>query len=148
MTVKEAPLTDDLLEQLISLSEDWEMENSSYGYRKNTPEDIQGNRIFIALEGGAVAGYLFGHEEVTDRATDVYAAGTKYFEVEELYVKPPYRGGGVGKTLFRYMEKAIADKVDIILLGTATKNFRAILHFYIEELGMEFWSARLFKRIK
>ncbi len=148
MIIKETTLTDDLLERLISLSEDWETEDSSYGYRKNTPEDIWGNRIFTALEDGAVIGYLFGHEEVTDRTTGVYEAGTKYFEVEELYVRPRYRGRGVGKALFRYMEKRIADNVELILLGTATKNFRAIMHFYIDELGMEFWSARLFKRIK
>jgi hypothetical protein len=35
-----------------------------------------------------------------------------------------------------------------MMLTTATKNFRAILHFYIDELGMDFWSARLFKKIK
>ena len=36
----------------------------------------------------------------------------------------------------------------LMMVGTATKNYRAILHFYIDELGMEFWSARLFKRLK
>ena len=27
------------------------------------------------------------------------------------------------------------------------KRLAGILHFYIDELGMEFWSARLFKKI-
>jgi hypothetical protein len=34
------------------------------------------------------------------------------------------------------------------MLSTATKNARAILHFYLDELGMEFWSARLFKSLE
>ena len=34
-----------------------------------------------------------------------------------------------------------------MILSTATKNWQAIFHFYLDELGMEFWSARLFKRI-
>ena len=71
MTIKEAALTGEIMEQMISLSGDWEQEGSCHGYRKNSPEDI-----------------------------------------------------------------------------TATKNFRAILRFYIDELGMAFWSARLYKKIE
>jgi hypothetical protein len=37
--------------------------------------------------------------------------------------------------------------VQFIVLSTASKNSKAILHFYLDELGMQFWSARLFKRI-
>ena len=148
MTFKEVNLTEEILEQLISLSKDWEEENSSYGYRKNTLEDIEGNRIFFAVEDGTVAGYLLGHKEVAEKTTSVCQSGTKYFEIEELYVKPLFRNHGVGKKLFQYVEREVAAEVDMIMLGTATKNYRAILHFYIEELGMEFWSARLFKKIR
>lgn len=148
MTVKEVELTEEILEQIISLSEAWEEENSCHGYQKNTLEDIDGNRVFIAVEGDLVIGYLFGHKKVTEKSTSVCPAGTKYFEIEELYVKPSFRNCGVGKTLFRYVEKEVAAEADMIMLSTATKNFRAILHFYIDELGMEFWSARLFKKIR
>lgn len=148
MTIQEMEPAGKLLEQLIALSEDWERENSSHGYRKNAPADIEGNRVFAAVEDGAVIGYLFGHEEVIEKATSIYPAGTASFEIEELYVKPQFRNKGIGRALFRYVEKKLAGKVDMILLGTATKDFRSILHFYIDELGMEFWSARLFKRMK
>ena len=84
MTVEEVKLTKEVLEQLISFSEDWEKENSCHGYQKNTLDDIKGNRIFLAVENDIIMGYLFGHD----------------------------------------------------------------LHFYIDELGMEFWSARLFQRIR
>ena len=148
MTVEETKLTEEILEQMISLSKDWEEENSCHGYQKNTLDDIDGNRVFIAVEDDIVIGYLFGHKKVTDKTTSVCQADTKYFEIEELYVKPPFRNRGVGKTLFQYVEREVANEVDMIMLSTATKNFRAILHFYIDELGMEFWSARLFKKIK
>lgn len=148
MTVKEVELTEIITEQLISLSEDWEKENSCHGYKKNTLADIEGNRVFLAVESDAIIGYLFGHNEVAEKSTSVYNKGTKYFEIEELYVKPSFRSQGIGKQLFQYAEKQVASDVDILMLSTATKNFRAILHFYIDELGMEFWSARLFKKIK
>ena len=148
MTIKEMDLTVELLKQLISLSEAWETENCCCGYVKNTPNDIKGNRVFVAFENSEMIGYLFGHEEVTEETTCIYISGTKCFEVEELYVKPALRNKGICKALFRYAEKEIADNVDMIMLSTASKNFRSILHFYIDELGMEFWSARLFKRIK
>ena len=136
------------MERLISLSEDWEAENCCHGYKKNTPEDVKGNRIFVAVEDGAVVGYLFGHEEIVEKATSIYTAGTNTFEIEALYVKPSYRDQGLGRALFQHVEKELAGKVDMLLLGTATKDFLAILHFYIDELGMEFWSARLFKRME
>lgn len=145
MTVEEVKLTEVVLEQLLSLSEDWEKENSCHGYQKNRLGDIEGNRIFLAVEDNMVIGYLFGHKEIAEKTTSVYQAGTEYFEIEELYVKPAFRSCGIGKRLFQYVEREVADEVDMIMLSTATKNFRAILHFYIDELGMEFWSARLFK---
>ena len=148
MTVREVYLTEPLKEKLISLSEDWERENSCHGYRKNEAKDLEDKRVFLALDGEEISGYLFGHFEIAEKDTSVYTAGTKYFEVDEIYVKPHLRSKGIGKKLFRYAEKQVGTDTKIIKLSTATKNFNAILHFYIDELGMEFWSATLFKKIR
>lgn len=148
MVIQETELTETAARQLIALSEDWERENCCHGYHKNTLNDLEGNRIFLAVEDGEVVGYLFGHKELTDRTTSIYEAGTSYFEIEELYVKPEFRNRGVGKELFRYAEKTVSPDVDMLMLGTASKDYRSILRFYIEELGMDFWSAALFKKLK
>lgn len=71
--------------------------------------------------------------------------GTPFFEVEEIYIVPAMRSKGIGAELFRFAENLVWEEADYVLLSTATRNWRAILHFYIDELGMEFWSARLFK---
>jgi len=148
MIFKEVELTDKILSELIACSEAWEQENSCHGYRKNTEEDIKGNRIFLALEDEQMVGYLFGYMDKGERKNSIYEKDEPFFEVEELYVKPELRSRGIGKQLFGYMEEKLKEeKVELILLSTATKNYKAILHFYLDELGMEFWNARLFKRI-
>ncbi len=148
MRIHEAQLNDELLEDLIAMSADWEAENSCYGYRKNARSDIAGNRIFLAEQDGEVLGYLFGHTDKSERPSSVMAEGTTYFEIEELYVVPKHRSEGIGRALFRFVEREVqAMGIEYIMLSTATKNYKSILHFYIDEVGMEFWSARLFKRI-
>lgn len=148
MTFFEAKPDEALLQKLISLSADWETEQSTYGYRKNDPGDIEPNRIFLAQEGECLLGYLFGHRERAKNASSVMAEGTAFFEIEELYVVPEQRSRGIGRALYRHVEETVkSEGMEYILLSTATKNYKSILHFYIDELGMEFWSARLFKRI-
>lgn len=148
MKIREVELTDAVLAELIACSERWEQENSCHGYRKNTEEDIKGNRIFLAIEDEETVGYLFGYMDKGERKNSIYEKEEPFFEVEELYVKPELRSKGIGKQLFLYMEEVLKqEKVELILLSTATKNYKAILHFYLDELGMEFWNARLFKRI-
>lgn len=148
MNIYETQLNDTLIETLISMSADWEAENSTYGYRKNERSDIEGNRIFLAEQDGKLLGYLFGQEAKSERATSIMVDGTPYFEIEELYVVPECRNQGVGRALFAFVERELtAAGIEYMMLSTATKNHKKILHFYIDELGMDFWSARLFKKL-
>ena len=144
---REAELSEELTEELISMSVAWEKENSTYGYRRNTLEDIRGNRIFIAKKGDAILAYLFGNVYTSKNMKSIMEEGSVCFEVEELYVKPEYRSIGIGRRLFQYAEECVKEEADYITLSTATKNYKAILHFYLDELELEFWSARLYKKI-
>ena len=147
IVIREETLTDEVLSVLLSLSKDWEKEQNVYGYRANERSDIEGNRIFFAYDGETVAGYCFGNGYASKNMKSVMPEGTKCFEVEELYVVPAYRSKGIGKRLMDAVCEAVRGECDYITLATATKNCKAILHFYIEEVGMTFWSARLFKKI-
>ncbi len=148
MNYYETALTPELEETLIRLSADWEAEASCWGYRTNAHEDLKGRRFFVAEEDGQICGYLFGLREVQKERSSVLDAGTPYFELEELYVVPGRRSQGLGRRLFALCEQAArAEGLSTVMLSTATKNARAILHFYLDELDMTFWSARLFKRL-
>lgn len=148
MRVYEAPLSEALEKELILLSADWEAENSTWGYRTNKHEDLAGRRVFLAEEGGFLCGYLFGLRETSKEKTSFMPAGTVYFEIEELYVIPARRSQGIGRALFAFAEETMRrENLPFLMLSTATKNARAILHFYLDELDMSFWSARLFKKL-
>lgn len=136
------------LNQLISMSEDWENENSTYGYRKNDSRDIEGNRIFLAVENEQILGYLLGHRYLQKQNSSVIKESTPCFEVEELYIREAFRSRGIGRQLFVYAENKVKNEgIEFITLTTAVKNYQKIFHFYLEELGMEFWSARLFRKL-
>ena len=147
MLIHEVELNEDVLAQLIRFSEDWAAEDSCFGYRPNDRSDIEGNRIFLAEDEGEPVGYLLGKVCRSERMSSVMPEGTPCFEVEELYVVPEKRSRGIGEKLFRHTEEAVKAEVDYMILSTATKNWKAIFHFYLDELDMTFWSARLFKKI-
>ena len=147
MKLYETELTDAVLAELIRLSEAWAAEDSCFGYRLNERADIEGNRIFLAEDADGTAGYLFGKIYPSVQMKSVMPAGTPYFEVEEIYVVPEKRSRGIGRALFRFAEQAVKADADYIVLSTATRNWKAVFRFYLDELDMRFWSARLFKKI-
>ena len=133
MKVYEASLDESTLEKLIRFSQDWEKENSCHGDRANERSDIEGNRVFLAEEDGEIVGYLFGKADRTSGSMkSIMPEGMAIFEVEELYVVPEKRSRGIGSELFRLAEGAVGDEAEYMVLSTATKNWKAILHFYLE----------------
>ncbi|MBQ4425979.1 MAG: GNAT family N-acetyltransferase [Firmicutes bacterium] len=148
MYIHEVVPDETVLAKLIRLSEDWTAVNSCYGYRPNERSDIEGKRIFLAGEDGEIAGYLFGRVFQSEQMKSVMPEGTPCFEVEELYVVPEKRSRGIGEKLFRYAEEAVKTEAAYMVLSTASKNWKALFHFYLDELSMSFWSARLFKKIE
>ena len=145
VTIHEAKQSD--IKRLLELSLMWEKEDSCYGYRANTEDDFQDRYILAAYDDEPIA-YVFGEEEIQEKQTSVIDKNMHYFEIEELYVHPSYRTRGIGKQLMESLEKELKKKgLEMMMLSTATKNWKAIMHFYIDEIDMNFWSARLYKHL-
>ena len=132
------------LNELIELSRKWVKEDCSYGMIENTPEDIE-EPLCVAVDNDKIIGYIFGHYYTTEKKTSYIDIGNKCFSVDELYVLPEYRSQGIGKELFMRIEREVQDACAYITLSTSTKNYKKILHFYVEELDMNFHSAFLIK---
>ena len=145
ITIHQARQSD--IKRLLDLSLMWEKEDSCYGYRANTEDDFQDCYILAAYDDELIA-YVFGKEEVQDKQTSVIDKNMHYFEIEELYVHPSYRSRGIGKQLMESLEKELKKKgLRMMVLSTATKNWKTIMHFCIDEIDMNFWSARLYKHL-
>lgn len=148
MKYYEAEATSEILEKLLQLSAQWAAEQNCYGCYPNTEADIRGKRIFLAEDEDGIEAYLLGEVETAKNMKSIMPEGTLYFEAEELYVVPEKRSQGIGEALFRFVEETVKKDVQFIMLSTASKNSKAILHFYLDELDMQFWSARLFKKVR
>ncbi len=65
-----------------------------------------------------------------------------------MYVLPKFRNLGVGQKLFKQIEKyAQLNGAKTLRLNAVSKNYKSLLNFYIDILGMEFISAYLIKKL-
>ncbi len=145
--ITQAILNEKVKEDLLAMSNRWETEGITFGYRANSVETLKNEDIFLANLGGQTVGYLLCHRYVQEEYSAAIPRGMGCLEIEDLYILPEYRSRGIGQALYQFAVDSYGETVDYVTLSTATKDYRSILHFYIEELGMTFWSARLFKEV-
>ena len=146
VTVEKSPLTPEVAAQLIALSAQWVGEDCSNGMVENTAEDLR-EPLCIAKDGERIVGYAFGHSYVQEKRTSYIEPGSRCFEIDELYVLPEYRSQGTGRELFARLRDE-AGEADYLTLATSTKDYKKVLHFYVDELGMDFHSAFLIQNLK
>ena len=147
MIFEKRNLDDKTVHALIELSKAWENEGCSHGIIANEKDDLK-EPLFVAIINDTIVGYIFGHYYTVENKTSYIDVGEKCFMVDEIYVLPQYRSQGIGKELFSLLENEVKDSCVYITLSTSTKNYKKILHFYVEELDMDFHSAFLIKPTK
>lgn len=134
------------LADLLRLSRAWAEENTCPSYEANDADEFYEKDIYIALDGDRIVAYAMGHTKVLQESTSYNKVGETAFELDELYVAPSYRDGGVGKALYRFVESALKDQVDVMALIAVSHRYQDLLRFYIDDLGMSFNHALLVKR--
>lgn len=144
---KKQGLDENTVNQLVRLSEKWVEEDCSWGMVANGEEDLS-TPLYLAYEGDSIVGYAFGHFEVRESKNSYIEIGARCFYLDELYVLPTYRSQGIGKKLFRLLEEDVKKDCEYITLATSTKDYKRVLHFYVDELDMIFHSALLIKKNK
>ena len=146
--IKKQEFSLDLVEKLIPLSQDWIDEDISYGIVKNSIDDFLDKDIYVAYCNDVIIGYLLARSTIEEKGNSIIKKGSKVYYIEELFVSKKYRNQNVGKRLFnlaqQYGKETGARYIDLI---TSDKDYKRIFNFYINQLGMEFFSANLIKKI-
>ena len=149
ITIEKIIPNKDEINELIELSKEWEEENITFGYRKNSEEDIIDKTIFLAKENKEILGYIFAKEGISKNYGSVMKDGEAYFGIEEIYVKSDKRCLGLGKDLMDYAKRyAKENGYKYIFLCTSTKNWNKILDFYVNKCDMTFYCASLVERLE
>jgi len=144
--IKKVTSLDDVAEALIKLSIEWYNEDITNGLVSNSRDDLK-EPCYIAIVDNQIVGYIFGHFYNREKKSAVVPVDAKCFDVDELYVKKEYRSLGIGQKLYDALVNEVKSEAEYITLVTSTKDYKKILNFYADELGMTFHYAELVKKL-
>lgn len=139
-------LKDNVIEELVALSKAWAEEYTCPAYNANDPGEFVNHDVYLVTDEGKVVAYALGHVYVMEEKHTYNEIGETAFELDEIVVAKSYRNRGIGKTLFRFIEQDVSDRVEVIRLVATSFQYERLLHFYVEEVGMTFNHAVLVKR--
>ena len=147
LEISRAVFDEDTVNALIALGDLWIAEDISFGMVQNGKDDLH-EPCYIAKVDGKIVGYAQGQYFTQEKKNSLIPIGSSCFDIEECYVHPAYRSQGIGKKLLEALQEEVSAKADFITLATPTKDYKRILRFYDEEMGMTFYNAYLVKKIK
>ena len=111
-------------------------------------EYFEGKIVWVGEKEHQIVAYAYGNIEKEENKRSYAKPGDSFFELEEIYVSPQYRDEGVGQRLFREIEAfAKHNGAKTLRLNAVSKDYKSLLKFYIDMLGMEFISAYLVKKL-
>ena len=148
LTIRKEEFSKELVEKLIPLSTIWKKERITNGLVENTVLDFLEKDIYVVYDNSFIIGYALGKIYKEDEAAPTIEKDSIVYDIEEFYILPTFRNQLIGSKLYQYIETSVKDKVDVIQLVSATKDYKRALHFYIDMLGMDFFAAKLFKKVK
>jgi len=148
MEIKEIKPNKDEIDELINLSKIWEDERITFGYIKNSIDDIIDKRVFVIKDDNKIIAYIFAKEGISKNYNSIMNDGEIYFGIEEIFVIPSKRNEGIGKMLMDYVKNiAKLENYKYLFLVTSTKKWDKILDFYVNKCDMTFYCASLVSKL-
>ena len=136
------------IDEIVSLSRKFAQENCCNGIVADDTDFFIDKKVTIAKLDGIIVGYCYGKIEIKANDTSKYKKGQKCFYIEELYVDSQYRNNNIGQSLFKFIENYAKEiGCDYIETTAVSKDYKRLLSFYIDNLNMEFWSAKIIKKL-
>lgn len=139
--------TQNYLNNLIALSKSWVEEDICPSFGINEEKDYINQELYVAFDECRIVAYAKGFICKLENKTSYNEKGEKCFYLDEIYVNKSYRHQKIGKLLYKFMEKDLKNRVKVIKVNAASKEYKKLLHFYIDQLDMSFNYALVVKRI-
>lgn len=136
---------------VIALERQWEQEEIAYGNFNRMSREAYGAILerfpayFLVAESAAqLVGYI--HASVQrDNPVEVIPADQPYVTIEDIYVRPDFRGSDIGGALLeRVFEIARQAGIERFTVGTLSKETDRMLKFYRSH-GFTPWRIQFFK---
>ena len=143
-----ASADDKCMEELLALSKAWAEEHSCPAYYENEAAEFIDHDVYVAADDGRIVAYALGSIKELKEKTSYNEIGEKAFELDELYVDAGYRNRGIGRSLYKFVEADVRDRVDVIGVIAASFDHKRLLRFYVDDLDMTFNHALLVKRTR
>jgi GNAT superfamily N-acetyltransferase len=135
------------LDAVLELQKAWADEAVTYGYEPATMGLLAaaiGPYFVVAERDGTLVGFAYGSVHESEGLA-VVPTGETFLSIEDLYVRPELRSGGVGgRILEQMMATARSDGVAKCVLSSATKDIRRAMGFY-ERHGFSSWTVHMFR---
>lgn len=136
------------IEEIVGLSKSFQDEQCCNGVICDDAKFFCDKKVAVALCNEKVIGYCYGQSEIKNKDTSFYKSGQKVFYLEEIFVAKNFRNRKIGSLLFNFiLNEAQKENCDYIETNAVSKDYKKLLSFYINKMDMDFWSARLIKKI-
>ena len=132
------------LPAVLAMSDALIAESCCNGLVPDDLEYLRRYRIQLAEADGQIIGYAYGEKTVSSRNIGDCRKGDSFYDLEMIYVKPEFRNAGAGRLLFAAQQDYARELgLATMSLTAVSKEWKRLLHFYIDELGMDFFWATL-----
>jgi len=131
------------------LAEQWARDGETIGLGAVSADLLEqsvGGCFFVAERNGQVVGFVCARAKNNDGAVSaVVEKGGRYLEVEDVYVLPANRSGGIGAQLVEAVARwARQEGVRYLLAYSSTREVDRVLNFY-RSSGFKSWSVQMFR---
>lgn len=144
LTIRQAAEAD--LPAVLALSDALTAEGCCNNMVPDTLDDLREWVIHVAEDDGKLVGYAYGEMAESRYTVGTCRKGERFYDLEMLYVAPSHRGKGIGKALYETeLNRAQSLGARQIRLTAVNRDWKRLLHLYIDELGFNFWTATLYR---
>jgi len=131
------------------LAEQWARDGETIGLGAISAELLEkfvGGCFFVAERNGQVIGFVCARAKTNDGAVSaVVGDAERYLEIEDVYVLPANRSGGIGAQLVENVARwARQEGLRYLLAYSSTREVDRVLNFY-RSSGFKSWSVQMFR---